>query len=68
MAEESKPMELSDDELENVTGGFAYTVKTGDTLWSLAQKYHTTVEDIAKKNPKLIKDVNHIEVGWKIEI
>lgn len=65
---EDMPMELSDDQLENVAGGVQYTVKTGDTLWSLAQKYHTTVEAIAAKNKKLIKDINHIEVGWKIEI
>ena len=28
-----------------------YTIKSGDTLYSLAKKYHTTVEDILKANP-----------------
>ena len=27
-----------------------YKVKTGDTLWALAQKYGTTVEAIQKAN------------------
>lgn len=65
---EDKPMELSDDQLDDVAGGVQYTVKTGDTLWSLAQKHNTTIEAIAAKNKGLIKDINHIEVGWKIEI
>lgn len=36
-----------DTELEN---GFIYVTRPGDTLWSIAQRFGTTVEDIAKKN------------------
>lgn len=60
--------ELDDDMLDNVVGGLQHTVVTGDTLWALAKKYNTTIEAIAAKNPNLIKDVNHIEVGWVLEI
>lgn len=39
-------------------GAVIYTVKKGDTLWNIAKKYHTTVEDIVKinkiENPDLI--------------
>ena len=28
-----------------------YTVKTGDTLWALAQEFNTTVEEIIDLNP-----------------
>jgi hypothetical protein len=37
------------------------TVQTGDTLWSYAQAWGTTVEAIAEWNG--ITDVDHIEVG-----
>lgn len=33
-----------------VTDGFVYVTRPGDTLWSIAQRFGTTVEDIAKKN------------------
>ena len=36
-----------DTEVEN---GYIYVTRPGDTLWSIAQKFGTTVEDIAKKN------------------
>ena len=43
-----------------------YTVKKGDTLSAIAQKYHTTVTKLAKDNG--IKNVNKISVGQKIKI
>ena len=43
-----------------------YTVKSGDTLSSIAQKYDTSVSAIQKLNPTLIKNVNLILTGWKI--
>ena len=46
---------------------FEYTVQKGDTLWDLAQKYGTTVEDIQKLNSE-ITDPNRIYVGQKIKI
>ena len=39
-------------------GAVIYTVKKGDTLWNIAKKYHTTVDDIVRinkiENPDLI--------------
>ena len=43
-----------------------YTVKKGDTLSKIANKYHTTVNAIAKKNG--IKNVDLIYVGQKLKI
>jgi len=51
-----------------LTPGIAYagdhTVKSGDTLSALAQKYGTTVEDLAKRNK--IADPNKIQIGQTI--
>lgn len=44
--------------MANVT----YTVKKGDTLYSLAQKYNTTVSKLMSLNPS-IKDANLIYIG-----
>lgn len=43
-----------------------YTVKTGDTLWAIAQKYGTTVNALAAKNN--IKNANLIYPGQKLII
>ena len=43
-----------------------YTVKSGDTLSAIAQKYGTTVKAIAAENK--ISDVNVIRVGQKLKI
>lgn len=43
-----------------------YTVKKGDTLSEIAQKYDTTVNELVKKNN--IKDKNKIYVGQKIKL
>lgn len=43
-----------------------YTVKSGDTLWSIAKKYNTTVAAIVKTNN--IKNANLIYVGQKLII
>ena len=43
-----------------------YTVKKGDTLSAIAQKYGTTVKAIAAENK--INDVNMIRVGQKLKI
>ncbi|MBQ5399156.1 MAG: LysM peptidoglycan-binding domain-containing protein [Ruminococcus sp.] len=30
--------------------GFVYVTRPGDTLWSIAQRFGTTVDELAKKN------------------
>ena len=46
---------------------FAYTIMTGDTLWSLARRYNTFVEEIMFYNPQ-ITDADHIYVGQTITL
>lgn len=43
-----------------------YCVKSGDTLGAIANKYHKTISELAKKNN--ITDVNKIYIGQKIKI
>lgn len=45
-----------------------YVVQKDDTLSKIAKKYGTTVKAIQALNPTLIKNVNHICVGWKIVV
>lgn len=46
--------------------GFWYTVKAGDTLSSIARRYGTTVDAIARANH--LKNPNYIRVGQKLWI
>ena len=43
-----------------------YFVKQGDTLWKIAKKFRTTVEDIARVNE--IENENKISVGKQLYI
>ena len=43
-----------------------YFVKQGDTLWSIAKKFHSTIDIIAKVND--IEDKNKINVGQQLFI
>lgn len=43
-----------------------YIVQSGDTLWNIAKRYHTTVDDIVKNNN--IQDRDLIMPGQKIKI
>jgi GH25 family lysozyme M1 (1,4-beta-N-acetylmuramidase) len=45
-----------------------YTIQKGDTLSGIAKKYGTTVSEIQKLNSSLIKNVNLIQVGWRIRV
>ena len=46
---------------------FKYKVKTGDTLWAIARRFRTTIEDIMDINPDII-DEDKIYVGQIILI
>ena len=46
------------EELENRPGIVGYFVQNGDTLWNLAKKYNTTVENIKEVNHMDKEDVN----------
>ena len=43
-----------------------YIVQAGDTLWKIAKRFRSTIEDIATLNG--IEDENRINVGQKIYI
>ena len=43
-----------------------YFVKPGDTLWKIAKKFKSTVEDIARVNE--IEDINKIYPGQQLYI
>ena len=45
-----------------------YIVQRGDTLSAIARKYGTSVATIQKLNASLIRNVNVIQVGWKIRV
>ncbi|MCL6589967.1 MAG: LysM peptidoglycan-binding domain-containing protein [Firmicutes bacterium] len=45
-------------------GGFFYRVMAGDTLFSLAVRYNTTVDAILRANPGL--DPNRLSIGQRI--
>ena len=63
---------MMDMELENVTGGVInsdnyYLIQTGDTLGGIAARYHTTVANLMRLNPR-IKNANVIYAGEVIRI
>jgi LysM repeat protein len=39
---------------------FPYTVQSGDSLWLIAQRFHTSVQEIASANPELGKNSLYI--------
>ncbi len=45
---------------------FLYTIHPGDTLWLIAQRYHTTINTIAAVNPGI--DINNLYIGQVIRI
>jgi lysozyme len=55
-------------ELLNANQTVYYTVRSGDTLSAIAQKYGTSVSAIQKLNSALIRNVNLIQAGWKIRV
>jgi len=57
------PWQPSDDEIHALfMTGDRYTVKTGDTLMSIAASYNTDIQTLMRANPS-IQDPNKIIVG-----
>jgi len=56
-------------EIGRVRGGgmMRYTIKRGDTLWDLARKHGTTVDELMRMNPH-IQDRNKIYAGRAINL
>lgn len=45
-----------------------YTVREGDTLGEIADRFNTTVNKLVALNKNLIKDPDEIEIGWKLKL
>lgn len=45
-------------------GTYPYAVQSGDSLWLIAQRFHTTIQEIASENPGL--DINNLYIGQTI--
>lgn len=63
---------LMDTELENISGGAAndiqvHHIKSGETLFIIANKYGTTVKELLALNPR-IKDASLIYAGDTIRV
>ena len=57
-----------DDGWKNPAGAVIYTVKKGDTLWEIAKKYNTTVDDIMAINGEKIENKDMIYPGQRLLI
>ncbi len=57
-----------EDGWKNPSGAVIYTVKKGDTLWEIAKKYNTTVDDIMAINGDRIEDKDMIYPGQRLLI
>ena len=47
--------------------GVYHRVQKGETLWLIARRYHTSVEQLLRRNPQ-IKNPNLIYVGQKVQV
>ena len=51
-----------------IANAVTYTVKKGDILGAIGLSHKVTAEEIRKENSDLIKNVNFIKPGWKLNI
>ena len=61
--EQSDEVNAQDEDYDSL---ILYIVKPGDSLWKIAKKFNSTVDEIAKMNG--IEDTNMIIIGQKIYI
>ncbi|MDZ5253164.1 DUF3794 and LysM peptidoglycan-binding domain-containing protein [Clostridium sp. LIBA-8841] len=61
-----RDVEQNDDKVEKRASVTIYIIQKGDTLWSLAKKYRTTIDDLVKLNN--IENPDVIYAGEKIMI
>lgn len=67
MSEERDVQKLTEEELDGVVGGQQYyIIKKGDTLVSIAEKFHTSVDVLVKLNH--VTNPNYLVVGQKFRI
>ncbi|TCL70976.1 LysM domain-containing protein [Hydrogenispora ethanolica] len=67
LREETAPETFHGDFAEAISctiGTFAYTIRSGDTLYLLAQKYRTTVDAILRANPGI--NPNALQIGQSL--
>lgn len=59
---------MNDDALEIVSGGtiLPYVVQPGDSLQTIAAKYHVTPEQLAKWND--LGNTNNVQAGQQLKI
>lgn len=68
---ESKKPQLNIDRKDKETSGTKYKVKSGDSLWVIAEKYYgdgSQYKKIYEANKELIINENEISIGWEIII
>ena len=70
VVEEVEIEDMTKEEMDTYTSMTVYQVKKGDTLWSLAKRYNTTVKDIQELNdidtPESLKEGQKIIILKKI--
>lgn len=58
--------DMDDEYLDSFSSITAYSVQQGDTIWKIAKRYNTTLDEIVEMNN--IENVNMLSVGQKILI